>query len=291
MKLIDYKCSFNDGEIDMVLDVESKLNFPEVHHNSEDMVLLSKLIKAKYNDNFCILPFCHTLEAEALGGIINLGDEKNGPRVKEYVCNSVEDVLQLPAIDFSKGRIHQVLKASKELSAQGEEVIFFMSGPFTILNTLIKPTKLFKTFKKEPEIMQTIFNKIQKQLLDLTIEVKRSGVKIISYADSSGGLNILGPNFFEKTLEMFTVDTLDQMSEIMGSEGLIQLCPKTSLGLISSGRAKWGFLKLDSNMNYRKSITKFKGKARFIGETCLKNPDYMFENKQLKTIILKDQHV
>jgi len=288
MKLVDYKCRHDETEekISQVI-MASGLKFPQVHKSGREMATLSKLIKEAQGDDFCILPFCHTVEGEALGGHVNLGDARNGPRAKAYVCDSMEDILTLKTIDFSTGRIAEVIRAASYLVENGEEVVLYLSGPFTILNVLIDPTKVFKAFRKSPELMGAVFNKLQDELLSYVKIMRASGVKVVSYADSSGGLNILGPKFFEQTMDMFTVETLKKVSNIVGNEGLVILCPKTTLGLISSGRADWDLIEVTPDVAYRKACILAIGKARFIGETCIKNPSYTIRNGQIRTVLLK----
>lgn len=288
MKLIDYKCRHKDNEA-LLENVffTSGIEFPKVHANAIEMARLSKLIKETHGDEFCILPFCHTVEGEALGGLVNLGDAKNGPRAKEYICDSMEEVLALRKIDFAIGRIAEVIQAASQLIEEGEEVILYLSGPFTILNVLIDPVKVFKAFRKTPEIMQGVFSKLQAELLEYVKIMRLSGVKVVSYADSSGGLNILGPSFLEKTMDMFTMETLKKMSEIVGGEGLIIMCPKTTFGLISSGRADWGVIEVTPEATYREACVSAIGRTQFIGESCIKDRSYTLSNGQIRTVLLK----
>ena len=53
-------------------------DFPGRYLRHETMARLSKALKVHDKAVFCELPFCHTVEAEALGGIVNYGDEKLG---------------------------------------------------------------------------------------------------------------------------------------------------------------------------------------------------------------------
>jgi len=288
MKLVDYKCRHDDSEEKVAQVIAaSGLKFPQVHQSGQEMATLSKLIKEAQGDDFCMLPFCHTVEGEALGGRVNLGDAINGPRAKAYVCNSMEDILALETIDFSTGRIAEVIRAASYLVENGEEVVLYLSGPFTILNVLMDPTKVFKAFRKTPELMDAVFNKLQDELLAYVKIMRASGVKVVSYADSSGGLNILGPKFFEQTMDMFTVEILKKISSTVGNEGLVILCPKTTLGLISSGRADWGVIEVTLGATYRKACISATGKAQFIGETCIKNPSYTVRNGQIRTVLLR----
>ena len=108
------------------------------------MVTLSKVLKEKDKAVICELPFCHTLEAESMGGIINLGNEIAGPRAGGYVCTDVEEILNLPDMDFTKNRIQETLLACKKLREEGEHVVFEVAGPFTILNVLTDARYVFK---------------------------------------------------------------------------------------------------------------------------------------------------
>ena len=85
-------------------------------------------------------------------------------------------------------RIGMRKEALKYLRENGENVLLNVSGSFTILDCLIDPRHLFKIFKKNLEAMEKIFNKFQIEILRFIEETQKSGVNMISYADSSGVL-------------------------------------------------------------------------------------------------------
>ena len=120
--------------------------FPDAYLKSEDMIRLSRAVKKHHGTGHCQLPFCHTLEAEALGGMIRLGDGLTGPRTGGYRCSSLEEVLELPAMDLESGsskRTRETLEACRRLKEDGEAVVFLISGPITILNGLMDAEVLF----------------------------------------------------------------------------------------------------------------------------------------------------
>ena len=90
----DFKCTF-DNAIGISPEITSdlKLSFPDAYLHADTMVNIARAMREKENAAFCMLPFCHTVEAEAMGGRINLGDENYGPRAKEYCCASAEELL------------------------------------------------------------------------------------------------------------------------------------------------------------------------------------------------------
>ncbi|KMT21032.1 methylcobamide--CoM methyltransferase [Clostridium cylindrosporum] len=286
-KIIDFKCTY-DNSVGISKEVTQKtdLKFPEAYTKFDSMAILSRELKKEDNANFCQLPFCHTVEGEALGGIVNLGDENIGPRAKDYICTSSQEILNLPEIDFSKGRISEVLKACKSLREEGENVVLYISGPFTIMNVLIDPRHIFKTFRKDPEMMQRIFDKFQNEILRFVLEAKKVGVNMISYGDSSGGLNILGPKFSEQVVEMFTYPLLKEIEEIIDDETIVLLCPKTSLALLGTEKAKWEDIDLKEVIKYPDACVKVIGRAKFAGQMCIKNKEFELKNGIIKTIKL-----
>lgn len=63
------------------------------------------------------------------------------------------------------------------------------------MNVLIDPKYVFKGMRKKPEFMERIFAKLGKEILAYMKLAKEQGADFISYADSSGGVNILGPKW------------------------------------------------------------------------------------------------
>lgn len=286
-KIIDFKCTYeNSVGINQEVTKKLSLKFPEVYKNWNSMALISEELKKYNGESFCTMPFCHTVEGEAMGGIINLGDEKIGPRAKDYICKKAEDILNLPSIDYSKGRIAEVLKACKHLKDKGENVMLYVSGPFTIMNVLIEPRYIFKVFRKNPDVMQSIFNKFQNEILMFIKEAEKVGVNMISYADSSGALNILGPKFSQQTVEMFTYPLLKKVEEVINNETIVLLCPKTTFALLGTDKAQWKDIELGQPMKYSEACIKTIGKAKFVGQMCIKNKGFNLKNGIIKTIKL-----
>ncbi|OHW62873.1 methylcobalamin:coenzyme M methyltransferase [Andreesenia angusta] len=286
-KIVDFKCSYdNSAGVNSEVAQRTGLKFPEAHREWESIARLSLELKKYEKSDFCELPFCHTLEGEAMGGIINLGDENIGPRAKDYLCSSMEEVLELPDIDYSRGRIAEVLKAGNFLRREGEQVILYVSGPFTILNVLADPRQVFRSFRKSPELAEQVFNKLKNEILRFVEEAQKSGIKIISYGDSVGGLNILGPKLLEQTVDMFTYPLLKEFEVTLDDDSLVTLCPKTSFALIGTGKARWKDIDLGGSMRYSKACMSISGKAKFAGQMCIKNRGFELKNGIIKTVQL-----
>lgn len=283
----DFKCTY-DNSVGIRADIVEKLElkFPDAYLYCDSMVEIAKAIKEAEEAPFCELPFCHTVEAESMGGIVNYGNEKAGPRAKEYICSSVDELLELPEIDFSKGRIHEVLLACQKLRKEGEQVVLQVSGPFTIMNVLIDPKYVYKAMRKRPEVMKEVFWKFGNEILAFMKEAETYGVDMISYADSSGGVNILGPKFAEQVVNDFTYEFLKKVEEII-EEQIILLCPKTTFALLGTEKAEFADVQLPEVMSYGEACIWMKGKEKFVGQMCIKNMKYKLKNGICKGIHLK----
>lgn len=283
----DFICTY-DNSAGITEEVTKKLNltFPDAYLYSDSMVELSIALKEHDQAVFCEMPFCHTVEGEAMGGKITYGDGKTGPRAKEYVCNSLEEVLDLPRIDFSKGRIHEVLTACQKLRQKGEHVVLEISGPFTILNILVDTKHVFRALRKNPELIQQVFDKISIQLLAYIREAKKHGVEFISYADSAASVSILGPKVMEQFTNMFTYGFLKELEKETNDTCMILLCPKTTFALLGTEKAVLEDVELDSVMRYTEACIAMLGRTAFAGQMCVKNVGYKLENKKFKKVVL-----
>lgn len=290
----DFKCTYgNLAGIREEVTERTNLAFPDAYKHAEMMAELSEVLKNYDQTPFCELPFCHTVEAEAMGGIINYGNEKTGPRAKEYLCTDIEEILELPEINFEKGRIYEVLKACRLLHQRGEHIVFEVSGPLTILNVLIDPRYVFKGMRKKPDLMKQIFAKLGKDILAYMKLAKEYGADFISFADSSGGVNILGPKMAEQMVDLFTYDFIKQAEKLADEDTMILLCPKTTFALLGTGKAELidrqmneDISREESALSYAEACIRMKGKVHLAGQMCIKNTDYRITNGILKEVYL-----
>ncbi len=284
----DFHCTYDNlSGIPEEVVRQGTFSFPEAYLHTDMMAELAWALKTHEKTAFCELPFCHTVEAEAMGGNVNYGDSKAGPRGKDYICTDVEELLALPEIDFSKGRIHEVLTACRKLREQGEHVVLQVSGPLTVLNVLIDPRQVYKAMRKTPDLMKQIFWKVGEELVRFMETAKEYDVELFSYADSSGGVNILGPKMAEQVVNDFTYRFLKKVETVIDEHMMIHLCPKTVFALLGTQKAEFSNVKLSRAMRYDEACVEMIGKVKFAGQMCIKNVNYRLEDGMFKSVVLK----
>lgn len=227
------------GNSDGVMETLRSLgiSFTEVYASPEAIADFAVALKAQRRADYCQLPFCHTVEAEAMGGDILLGDEAAGARASRLVYNSLADICERP-IDYSGSRISKMLRACALLKSRGQTVIFSISGPLSILSCLLDITLLFKTWRKDEPQVKLLLRHFADQLLRFTEEICAAGADAISYADPVGIPKILGPKYAKEMALGFTQPFLIRMQEQCKGRANLYLCPMTAGVLKAYGCAE-----------------------------------------------------
>lgn len=236
--LPDMSCQYRDSPEGISEAVAKRgTTFAAIYESAQTIADFSLEVKQAIGAKFCLLPFCHTVEAEALDGDIRLGDETTGTRGGELVYHSMEP-LQKRTFNYAKGtRIIAMLEACSILKNKGERVIYSVSGPFSILSCLLDTTILFKVWRKNKPQVQSLFEHLSSELLQYIEKVCSMGVDCISYADPAGNPKILGPRYAEQAAVQFTVPFLKNVQAVCRGHANIFICPLTAGSLTYLGFA------------------------------------------------------
>lgn len=176
-----YRCPVLDDEVDLFKKAlkeygYEKYDISDFHKKSELMADISMVMSDFRGDAFSILPFCHTVEAEAFGARVNFGDGKNFPRIKEHRYKSLSDISDLDDIDFSRGRVSEVLDAISIIKKNSRRVILEVSGPLNILNALIDPIVIYRELNKYGKSRKNNDNLRKGMIVDKDVLVENSDI-------------------------------------------------------------------------------------------------------------------
>ncbi len=290
-RILDFQCTYDHASgFGTWASKTYGIVFPKAYQEREEMMALAKAVKDHNGMPFCLLPFCHTLESEALGGQVRLGDGVTGPRAGQPLCETVEAILKLPAIEAEGDkavRLKETLEACRMLKDAGETVVFQISGPLTILNGLVDAETLFRTLLRKPEVMAAVFEKIGCDIRTVMKAAEEAGADILSYADPSGGVNLVGPRVAGRVAKEVTVGLLKEADRILKKETVVLLCPKTALALIGTDVAEWRDHVLPEPMEYMDALLYKKKQIRFAGQACVNQVGNWLEDRKLKELVLR----
>ncbi|MBK5253746.1 MAG: hypothetical protein JJE03_04740 [Peptostreptococcaceae bacterium] len=275
-KLIDYNCKANTFVgITSEFAEENNLHLPEIYLNAEDLADISIALQKKNGNYFSVLPLDPSLISEAKGADIKFDQSNLGPRKNTDTVKTIEELLELPKIDFSKGRIAETLKAVTILKSKGYHPAIEITGPFSIINGLMDLPRFMMAFRKKGELIEEIFTKFNIDLVRYFLEANNAGCEIIFYEDPSVGINLLGPKYMKQVLNWSTIPLLKELDEKLDKNCLVYLCPKLSFALAGTDLIEWKKLSLEKDMPYHDAMVNSVGKVRFSGNRCRKNDKHI----------------
>lgn len=219
------------SSLDYGIIAELDSRFPERNRSAEEMAGFAMALAAAAKNISCSMPFCNTVEAEALGAKINMGDAISGPRPGGYIYENLEQLKEhLGHIDFSAGRIHEVIKACSVAKKQGYLTIIEICGPLNILNCLVEFSAVVRAWRKHENLVVDIFRQIGTELKTYVEILKTAGADVISFADPMAAEKIIGPRYAAGFAELFLLPFMRDMEPLLDSM-IFHICPKTSICL------------------------------------------------------------
>lgn len=271
--MLDYHCTYGTAPQEQLP--------PTAYQEREEMARLAQEQRKQSSSPFCVLPFCHTLEAEALGAEVRFGGA-GGARVRSFRYQRPHELREL-SLNFDAPRLVETIAACSLLQQRGERVLFQISGPLTILGSLLPPEQLYRSLRKEPEQILKLMQCVSEEVKELILRLEREGISLFSYADPSGGQNLLGPALAARIAAEHTAPFLQQLDAELRQDTLVFLCPKTACALLSCELAQWQEHTLGQELPYRQAALSLQGSLRFVGQSCINRLDYSCEAiKELK---------
>lgn len=176
------------------------ITWPEAHTDAE---MMAKLALASY-EHGCFenvgVPFCMTVEAEAMGAEVTMGTRNFEPHVTAYAADSVKDWKKLGRADMNKGRAKVVLDSIRILKGMNLSVpiIGNLVGPISTASSVVDPVPFYKELRKNREDAHAFMTFVTEQLIEFANAMIEAGADVIAISDPSGTGEILGPKFFEE---------------------------------------------------------------------------------------------
>ena len=187
------------------------ITWPEAHLNPE---MMANLAIASY-ENKCFenvgVPFCMTIEAEAMGSQVTMGSKIFEPHVTGYAFDSVKDWKKLHKLDLTKGRAKVVLDAIKIIKSKNlnAPIIGNITGPISVASSVIEPSNFYKSMRKNNETVHEYMKFITEEIIEFANAQIEAGADTIVISDPSGTGEILGPKFFEEFVVKYINMLLD----------------------------------------------------------------------------------
>ena len=221
-------CICPGGMMNMVtvgLQDEISVYFPEAHYDAEKMAALAKAVYDNgFFENYGV-PFCMTVEAEAMGAEVTMGRKEIEPHVTDYAFGDVHDYKQVKPMDLDSGRAKVVLDAIKILRSYGDDVpiVGNVVGPVSVASSVMEATRYYKQLRKEPELSHEYMEFITDEIIRFAVAQVEAGADIIAIADPSGTGEIMGPGPFEEYAVPY-IEKLQKACQDAGARTIVHIC-------------------------------------------------------------------
>lgn len=249
--------------------VRTGCRWPEVHRDAEKMARLSIAMHHETGVENLGIPFCMTVEAEALGGEVEDGDEVTSPHMVNYPLSSVREWRNLKGLNPREdGRLPVILTCTGIVKKMVPEtaVIGNLVGPLSLAGSLIDAALLLKALKREPKEVHDFFVFLTDNSIRYGEALVKSGADVIMISDPSATGEILGPKMFRE----FALPYLNKMITCMHALNrpvIVHICGNVNPICESLKWITSECISVDSVVDIRDLKDKLPEK-RFMGNVC-----------------------
>jgi [methyl-Co(III) methanol-specific corrinoid protein]:coenzyme M methyltransferase len=228
--------------------------WPEAHIDPEQMARLSLGVQLLGGIENVGVPFCMTVEAEAMGAKVYMGTRETEPRVVEYPLNAIDEWRKLPELNETHYRVEVVFEAIKILKKTYPEipVIGNLTGPISLATSLMEPMDFYKALRKNPGEAMEFLEFVAENIVKFGVAMTKAGADVINLADPSGTGEILGPKVFGEAAVPVINKITESIEDATGVPVMVHICGRLLPVLDQLKNIKSRVLSIDAITNLRK---------------------------------------
>lgn len=236
--------------------------WPEAHSDAEKMAALGSSLYELAGLECARIPFCLTVEAEAMGCKVDLGNKNKTPQVVESPFESSSDIA-LPDDFLSRGRIPVVIEAVKKLKDKYGDtlpIIVGITGPFTLTGHLLGVEKLVRYMRTRPNEVESALD----EALDVSIEyanaIADAGPDIICVADPTSAPELIDPLQFKTMVK----PRLEDLSIQINTAKVLHICGSTEPIIKDMAATGFDGLSIEEKVDITRAKEEIKGGGKTI---------------------------
>lgn len=173
-------------------------SWPQAHRDPRKLARLAASTFELTGVPCCTVPFCLTLEGEALGCPVEWGSQATQPQIMEHLESSFDD-FAVPGDILSRGRIPALLEAISLLAASQRDVQpvnMKVVGPLTLACTLFGAERILLATIEEPDAVKRLLDVLAQFAIELSRAAIQAGADTITVADPAASGDLLSADQF-----------------------------------------------------------------------------------------------
>lgn len=201
---------------------ETGAYWPEAHTDPAKMATLGSSLYELAKFECARIPFCLTVEAEALGCKVDIKDVDSTPIVLESKFESAKDI-EIPEDVLSKGRIPVVLESIEILKEKyGNElpIIVGVTGPFTLSGYLLSVENLLIYMLTKPDEIEEVLDKSTEFLMDYIDAIIDLKADIICVTEPLSATELIEPLQFKNIVKPY----LEDLASSIKTKSVLHIC-------------------------------------------------------------------
>ena len=239
----------------------SEARLPAAHFDAVLMAELVAQVQASTGFENYGIPFCMTIEAEALGSSIDPGTEICEPKVVKEIFPNSNDLIEKDIVKLcDNSRVAVVVEAIRQLAAKntGIPIVASLTGPISTAASIVDPMTFLKELRKNPEGAHRVMTYVTAFLKEFASRVIAAGADVVAIGDPTATGEILGPRAFAEYAVKY-INELTSHIRASGSRSIIHICGDMSSSRQFLGQITADAVSVDAAVNLVKLKQEFPG--------------------------------
>ena len=247
------------------VEAMEKLNvfWPEAHKDPEKMVELGASLYKLVGLETCRVPFCLTVQAEALGCEVSMGTKDRQPSVKGHLPSIPES---LPSDFLERGRIPVIIKAVEIMKRKYDDLpkVVGLEAVTTLAGHILGVENMLRMLVRNRSAVIKSLDLCLRANMEYVKALIDAGAEVIVPCDPTASPDVISPKDFESLVK----PRLKELANVIikrGAIGVLHICGKAQK--IIKDMAETGFhaLSVEEKVNIREAKTLIGPKPALVG--------------------------
>ncbi len=256
--------------------------WPDAHSDPEKMAALGVSLYRLAGLEAARIPFCLTVQAEAIGCAVNLGKDDRPPAVVAHLQAQI-DQLALPQDYLGRGRIPTVIRATELLRSRYPDlpVMVGMEGPFTLAGHLVGIERFMLMTIRQRETVMNVVDTCTKASVEYARALIDAGADVIVPCDPSASPELMSPKDFSSMVKP-KLQELAQAISKRGGIGVLHICGRVQR--IMKDMAETGFdsLSIEEKVDLSAAKALIGPKPTLVGNVSAANTLFLGRPEQVR---------
>jgi len=211
----------------------SKCRWPYAHLDPHMMARLTLAANRLAGIENVGVPFCMTVEAEAMGAEIDIGSLESEPSIAVYPMKRITDIDRLSQLDLNAGRTKVCVEAVRILHRETKDIPVFanLTGPVSLATSLLEPLTFYRALINKKQAAHELMQIVVSNLKTFTSALIEAGADLLCIADPSASGELIGRKAFSEFALPYINELVNSFRYKFGTPSIVHICGKVqSLG-------------------------------------------------------------